>query len=60
MSFVHFYFSIYNCNQIVLNDSTFSLTARKRKFLNKAWAKPFADKVLPAIKEKDFAVRSSH
>lgn len=45
-----------DCNQISLNDSTFALTERERKLLNKSWTKPFADKLFPVIKEEDFAV----
>lgn len=45
-----------DCSQISLNDSTFMLTEREIKFLNKSWAKPFEDKVFPAINEEDFAV----
>jgi len=43
-------------DQISLNDSTYNLTERERKFLNKSWAEPFAEIVFPAIKEDDFAV----
>ena len=42
--------------QITLNDSMFQLTARERKFLDKSWAKVFAEKIFPAIREEDFAV----
>ena len=42
--------------QITFNDSTVSLTERERKFLDKSWAKPFADNIFPAIKEDNFDV----
>jgi hypothetical protein len=45
-----------DCSQITFNDSMLSLTERERKFLEKSWAKPFADNIFPAIKEEDFAV----
>ncbi|MGI6538718.1 MAG: hypothetical protein ACOX22_10535 [Caldicoprobacterales bacterium] len=45
-----------DCTQISFNDSMLSLTERERKFLDKSWAKPFADNIFPAIKEDDFAV----
>jgi hypothetical protein len=49
-------FVINNQNQIILDDSTLSLTARERKLLDKSWAKPFADNIFPKIGEKAFAV----
>ena len=45
-----------NHNQISFNDSTLSLTKREQRFLEKSWAKPFAENVFPAIVEEDFAV----
>jgi hypothetical protein len=42
--------------QITFDDSTVSLTERERKFLDKSWAKPFADNIFPAIKEDNFDV----
>lgn len=45
-----------NCNQISLDDSIFALTDRERKYLDRSWAKAFADNIFPAIKEEDFAV----
>lgn len=42
--------------QITLSDTANSLTRRELKFLEKSWAKPFADIVFPAINEADFAV----
>lgn len=41
--------------QISLNDSTFNLTDRERKFLEKSWAKTFADKIFPNINEDLFS-----
>ena len=46
--------------QISLSDSMFSLTERERKFLDKSWAKVFAEKVFPAIHEEDFSVLYSN
>ena len=42
--------------QITFDDSTVSLTERERKFLDKSWAKPFADNIFSAIKEDNFDV----
>ena len=42
--------------QMSLADSTFHLTNRERKFLEKSWAKTFADKIFPAIDEDLFSV----
>ena len=39
-----------NSQQLSLMDSTFNLTERERKFLEKSWAKTFADKIFPSIK----------
>ena len=39
------------CQQLTLNDSTFSLTARELRMLEKSCAKPFAEKNFPRIKE---------
>lgn len=46
--------------QISLTDSIFNLTEREKKFLEKSWAKPFAEKIFPAIHEEDFAVLYSN
>lgn len=43
-------------NQINFNDSTFNLTERELRFLNKSWAKAFAEKIFPNIDEKPFSV----
>lgn len=42
--------------QLTLMDNTFHLTERERRFLEKSWAKTFADKVFPAIDETIFSV----
>lgn len=44
-----------NNQQLSLNDSTFNLTEREKKFLEKSWAKTFAEKVFPAIDETIFS-----
>ena len=41
--------------QLTLTDSTFNLTEREKRFLEKSWAKTFADKVFPAIDENIFS-----
>ena len=41
--------------QISFNDSTFGLTDREKKFLEKSWAKIFAEKIFPTINEDDYA-----
>ena len=43
-------------HQISLIDSTFNLTEREKRMLEKSWAKTFADKVFPAIDENIFSV----
>lgn len=43
-----------NSQQLSLMDSTFNLTERERKFLEKSWAKTFADKIFPSINEEIF------
>lgn len=43
-----------NSQQLSLMDSTFNLTERERKFLEKSWAKTFADKISPSINEEIF------
>ena len=49
-------FSPNDYNQFYIDDSTFSLTERERRFLEKSWAIPFADKIFPAINEGDFSI----
>lgn len=46
--------------QITLSDSMFNLTERERKFLEKSWAKTFADKIFPNINEDLFSVLYSN
>lgn len=46
--------------QISLTDSMFQLTEREKRFLDKSWAKVFAEKVFPAIREEDFSVLYSN
>lgn len=46
--------------QMSLNDSTFNLTERERTFLEKSWAKTFADKIFPMIDENLFSVLYSN
>lgn len=46
--------------QITFDDSTFNLTEREKRFLDKSWAKVFAEKVFPAIREEDFSVLYSN
>ena len=41
--------------QLTLTDSTFNLTEREKRFLEKSWAKTFAEKVFPAIDENIFS-----
>lgn len=45
-----------NNQQLSLMDSTFHLTEREKRFLEKSWAKTFAEKVFPAIDESIFSV----
>ena len=40
--------------QLTVLDSTFNLTEREKRMLEKSWAKIFADKVFPAIDENIF------
>ena len=42
--------------QLTLLDSTFNLTEREKRRLEKSWAKTFADKVFPAIDKNIFSV----
>ena len=49
-----------NSQQLSLIDSTFNLTERERKFLEKSWAKTFADKIFPSINEEIFSVLYSN
>lgn len=49
-------FSANKNQQLSLTDSLFNLTEREQRFLEKSWAKVFADKVFPAIDEDIFSV----
>lgn len=40
--------------QLTVLDSTFNLTEREKRMLEKSWAKIFADKVFPVIDENFF------
>ena len=42
--------------QMALNDSTYHLTVRERKALEKSWANLFADELFPMIDEEPFRV----
>lgn len=53
-------FAINNTQQLSFNDSTFGLTEREQKFLERSWAKTFAEKIFPAIPEEDFSVLYSN
>lgn len=46
--------------QLSLCDSFNFLTAREQKFLEKSWAKPFAEIIFPAIDERPFSVLYSN
>lgn len=45
-----------NSQQMALSDSTFNLTEREKRVLEKSWAKTFAQTVFPAIDESIFSV----
>lgn len=45
-----------NTQQLTLTDSTFNLTDREKRVLEKSWAKTFAETVFPAIDESIFSV----
>lgn len=45
-----------NNQQLTLMDSTFNLTEREKRVLEKSWAKVFAERVFPAIDESLFSV----
>ena len=42
--------------QMTLDDSTYHLTGREQKALEKSWAKVFAEEVFPLIDEEPFRV----
>ncbi len=43
------------CQQLSLDDSFISLTAREKKALENSWAQIFADEIFPAIDEERFS-----
>lgn len=49
-------FSENSCQQLSINDSFSSLTAREQKALENSWAHIFATEIFPAIDEKRFSV----
>ena len=49
-------FRINESQQISLFDRTNKLTDRERKYLDKSWAKEFAEYIFPSINEKPFEV----
>ena len=49
-------FAFNSGNQINFNDSVFNLTEREKRFLEKSWAKLFADNIFPNIDEEPFSV----
>ncbi|NLD92096.1 MAG: transposase [Fibrobacter sp.] len=49
-------FVLNSSNQINFNDSLLNLTEREKRFLEKSWAKPFAEKIFPNIDEEPFSV----
>ena len=49
-------FRINESQQVSLFDRTNNLTDRERKYLNKSWAKEFAEYIFPTIDEKPFRV----
>ena len=42
--------------QLTFDDSTYHLTDRERKALDKSWAKPFSEDIFPVIDEEPFRV----
>ena len=53
---IHMSFVKNDNQQLTVLDSTFNLTEREKRMLEKSWAKTFADKVFPAIDENIFSV----
>ncbi len=49
-------FAFNSSNQINFNDSVFNLTEREKRFLEKSWAKLFADNIFCNIEEEPFSV----
>jgi hypothetical protein len=60
MGWVVMSFRANNYEQISLNDRLNNLTDRERRFLDKSWAKPFAEKIFPLINETRFEVLYSN
>lgn len=48
-------FKTNDCQQLTLEDSFISLTAREKKALENSWAQIFADEIFPAIDEERFS-----
>ena len=53
---IHMSFVKNDNQQLTVLDSTFNLTEREKRMLEKSWANTFADKVFPAIDENIFSV----
>ena len=53
---IHMSFVKNDNQQLTVLDSTFNLTEREKRMLEKSWTKTFADKVFPAIDENIFSV----
>ncbi len=53
-------FKINDCQQLTLEDSFISLTAREKKALENSWAQIFATEIFPAIDEKRFSILYSN
>ena len=49
-------FKTNSCQQLSLEDSFLTLTAREKKALENSWAQVFADEIFPAIDEERFSV----
>lgn len=52
-------FKTNTCQQLSLDGSFISLTAREKKALENTWAQIFADEIFPAIDEERFSVLHS-
>ncbi len=53
-------FKINDCQQLTLEDSFISLTAREKKALENSWAQIFATEIFPAIDEERFSILYSN
>ena len=49
-------FTLNESQQLTLDDSFLNLDERTKKFVNKSWAKNFAEIIFPAINEKRFSI----